>query len=267
MIRAAHAALLAALAACAPVAQRPEGHVGPVLGRVTVAGRTFAASRAGVFEEHGATLRPLPDPGLRVFALAAAAGAPPRLLVAGGTPARSGEVALLDLDGAVCARARVADDVVYAVACAPDGGTAAAGCADGRVLVGAPAHLAGMRTAWRHTGAVQAVAFAPDGGALASGGLDGRILIGAPDVQAAPREVPDHTDGVLCLAWAPDGGLLASGARDGKVRLHERGGRLVRTWPRLGGAVQGVVWQADQIRYSLAARGGEPARAGSLPTR
>jgi hypothetical protein len=253
---AAAAALLAA--ACAG-AGAGRSHVGPVTGRARVAGRTFTCSQAGLFVDDGDGARFLGDPGVRAFALAAGDAG---LLVGGGEPAQSGELALCDLDGRVRQRARVADDLVYAVALAPRAASAAAACADGRVLLVALPALDGARTRWQHGGAAVAVAFAPDGALLASGGTDGVLLLGAADGEQPPQRLVDHTAAVTCVAWSDDGSRLASGARDGKVRLHDRTGRLLRTWQRLGGEVRRVAFRGARLAFAVAVAPGEGEREG-----
>jgi len=250
------AALL--LAACAGA---PREHVGPITGRATVGGRTFTCSQAGLFVAEGETSRWLGDPGIRAFALAGGAAG---LLVGGGAPAQSGELVLCDLDGGVRARIRIADDLVYAVAQAPNATTAAAACADGRVVLVSLPGLTAPRIRWNHAGPAVAVAFSPDGELLASGGHDGVVRLGPAAGEAPPQQLIDHTAAVTCLAWSSDGARLVSGARDGKVRLHDRSGRLVHTWQRLGGSVHEVAFDGRSIRYVAASAQGQPERGGVL---
>ncbi|MEO6594858.1 MAG: hypothetical protein ABIP94_08910 [Planctomycetota bacterium] len=236
----------------------PVAHVGPVTATTTVGEREFSCSQVGVLESTPAGQHFVVNPGWRPFALSgrAAVGVlPALLLVGGGTPAQSGEVALCDLAGSVVTQRRVAEDLVYAVAIAPHEPVAAAACADGRVLLLALPDLSiAERTWWRHGGPAVAVAFSPDGELLASAGHDSTILIGRPADETAPRALLDHTAAVTCLAWAPEG-QLASGSRDGKVRLHDRSGRLLHTWQRLGGVVTRVTFHAGQLEYGVE---GEP---------
>jgi WD40 repeat protein len=162
------------------------------------------------------------------------------------------------------ARAHVADDLVYGAALAPEKALAAAACADGAVHVFALPALTRTATPWRHEGPAVAVAFAPGGALLASAGRDGKILLGDPVADARPLALLDHTAAVTCLAWSTDGERLASGAVDGKVRLHERTGRLLRTWARLGGAVTAVELRADRIVASIEGAPGSVPRAVEL---
>jgi WD40 repeat protein len=187
------------------------------------------------------------------------------LLVGGGSPAVSGELALLDLDGIVLAQRRIADDLVYAVDLAPRAELAAAACADGAVQLLRLPDLASERTVWRHEGPAVAVAFAPDGELLASAGHDGKLFVGAVATGSKPKALLDHTAAVTCLAWSADGALLASGARDGKVRLHERAGRLLHTWQRLGGVITRVAFAAGRLECGIDGAPGVPPRVRSLP--
>jgi hypothetical protein len=234
--------VLACLAACASAPSTFE--VGPVTGRAVVGARTFECARAGLFETTGGTKRWLGDCGLRPFALA---GGAVGLLVGGGSPAVCGEVRLCDLDGHVLAGAQIAADLVYGVAINPIGKLAAAACADGSVQLLTLPQLTEPRVAWRHGAAAVAVAFSPDRELLASAGLDGVVVVGNLAASVEPQRLVDHTAGVLCLAWSADGQCLASGARDGKVRLHARSGRLLRTWPRLGGEVLEVEFAGREV--------------------
>ena len=120
-------AALALLAAPLRQAEETSAHLGPVTGVALVGGQVYSVSQAGIFS--GA--RRLAKPPFRVMSMAASK---PLLLVGGGQPAASGEIAALEPDGHRLAKLRLGDDLVYSVAVAPDGKTAAAAMADGRVL-------------------------------------------------------------------------------------------------------------------------------------
>lgn len=223
----------------------PSPHLGPVTGVVPL-GRSFAScSQAGVaWSAADADVAPTP---LRVFAIAARDAH--TLVLAGGAPGRTGEVAVLTANG-VGARRALGDDVCYAVAVAPDGTQIAVGDADGRVrtlswpdLADLDAHVPPV-----HTAVCRAVAFAPDGTYLASAGLDGVVHVRTTDGTAL--RLTDHTAGIECLAISPGSDRLASGARDGKVRIHTRDGRLRRTFGRLGAEVLAVVWQDEHALFA-----------------
>ena len=120
-------AALTLLAAPLGQAEETPAHLGPVTGIVVVGGLVYSASQAGFFRE----AKHLAKPPFRVMSMAASK---PLLLVGGGQPAASGDVAVYDSDGGSLAKRHLGDDLVYSVAVAPDGKTAAAAMADGRVL-------------------------------------------------------------------------------------------------------------------------------------
>jgi hypothetical protein len=255
--------LLVCLAACAGA---PATHPGPVTATTRVGSRTFACSQAGIFELQSAGMRRVADAGWRAFALAgrtAVASAPALLLVGGGEPARSGRVACVTLAGQVLGEARIADDLIYSIAISPLHDFAVTGCADGGVRRLSLPSLAATSMAWHHDGPVVALAFTSDGDLLASAGYDGKILVGPAEAKAPSITVVDHTAPVTCLAWSQDR-QLASGARDGKVRLHDRTGRLLRVWHRLGGAVTAVAFREGLLEYRVATGPGEADRVARV---
>jgi len=215
-------------------AEEPPVHLGPITGIVTDGDHIYSVSQAGVFRE----TKRLAKPRFRVMSMAGAPkkNAEPILLLGGGQPAASGEIAAIDPANGTLTRRKLGDDLVYSVAVSPDGNTAAAAMADGRVLtLGFPSLATGSVTeANRHQAVVRAVAFSPDGQWLASAGLDGLVLLTPRNPKAKPVVLADHSAGVESLAFAPDSGQLASGSRDGRVRLHAIGGRLLRTFQGVG---------------------------------
>ena len=222
-------AALALLAAPLGQAEETSAHLGPVTGVTLVGGQVYSVSQAGIFS--GA--RRLAKSPFRVTSMAASK---PLLLVGGGQPAASGEIAALEPDGHRLAKLRLGDNLVYSVAVAPDGKTAAAAMADGRVLtIDFPSlALTSVAEANRHQAIVRAVAFSPDGRWLASAGLDGLVLLTPRKLKAKPLVLADHSAGVESLAFAPNSGRLATGSRDGRVRLHSIAGRLLRTFAGVG---------------------------------
>ena len=222
------AALMLLAAPLGPAEEMP-AHLGPVTGVTLVGGQVYSVSQAGIFS--GA--RRLAKSPFRVTSMAASK---PLLLVGGGQPAASGEIAALEPDGHRLAKLRLGDNLVYSVAVAPDGKTAAAAMADGRVLTFAFPGLAAASVAEanRHEAIVRAVAFSPDGRWLASAGLDGLVLLTPRQPGVKPVVLADHSAGIESLAFAPNSGRLATGSRDGRVRLHSIEGRLLRTFAGVG---------------------------------
>jgi len=222
------AALMLLAAPLGPAEEMP-AHLGPVTGVTLANGNVYSVSQAGIFSG----VRRLAKPPFRVMSMAASK---PLLLVGGGQPAASGDVAVYDSDGGALAKRHLGDDLVYSVAVAPDGKTAAAAMADGRVLTFAFPGLAAASVAEanRHEAIVRAVAFSPDGRWLASAGLDGLVLLTPRQPGVKPVVLADHSAGIESLAFAPNSGRLATGSRDGRVRLHSIEGRLLRTFAGVG---------------------------------
>jgi WD domain, G-beta repeat len=163
-------------------------------------------------------------------------------LVAGGRPAEHGCAMVFAADGRQLASIALGTDVAYALAVA--GPQVAVAMANGEVLSLVWPELR-PTVRWRHARPAVAVAFSPDATWLASGGADGVVQVG-PVGAATPAFALEHAAPVTCLAWAADGQRLVAGTRDGKVRLHDRSGRLLRTWNRLGGEVVEVAWVDDR---------------------
>ncbi len=215
-------------------AEETPRHLGPITGIVIGGNHIYSVSQAGIFR----AARRLAKPPFRVMSMASAPkkNAEPILLLGGGQPAASGEIAAIDPAKGTLTRRKLGDDLVYSVAVSPDGKTAAAAMADGRVLTfGFPSLATGSVTeANRHQAVVRAIAFSPDGQWLASAGLDGLVLLTPRNPKAKPVVLADHSAGVESLAFAPNSGQLASGSRNGRVRLHTIGGRLLRTFQGVG---------------------------------
>jgi hypothetical protein len=109
------------------------------------------------------------------------------------------------------------------VAFAPNGGIAATGGFDGRVLMWdvseplAPRRLAELADQGQW---VMALAFSPTGGIMATGGSDTRVLVWDVSKPSNPRrlaEITDHTGSVRAVAFSPDGRAMASGGADKRV--------------------------------------------------
>lgn len=157
---------------------------------------------------------------------------------------------------------------LQAVAVTPDGGTVAAGGADGLVrlwdvaarrLVGTLTGSAGRRPT------VFTVTIAPDGRTLAAGGSDGRVRLWSLADRAHPRLLAAVTGAtgplptVFATAWSPDGRTLAAGGADGVVRLWSPAGPA-----RLLGSLRGPASYVQALAFSP---DGATLAAGSKDTR
>ena len=192
-------AVLTLLAASLGQAAEPPKHLGPITGIAVVGGQIYSVSQAGIFRE----AKRFAKPPFRVMSMVAGG---PLLLLGGGQPAASGDIAVYDSDGDSLAKLRLGDDLVYSVSVSPDGKTAAAAMTDGRVLrFDFPGlNLDSVAEVNRHQAIVRAVAFSPNGQWLASAGLDGLVLLTPRKPKAKPIVLADHSAGVESLAFAPD---------------------------------------------------------------
>ena len=134
---------------------------------------------------------------------------------------------------------------VTALACAPDGKTAASGGRDGRVRFWSVPDGRALAVLDGHTKTVTGLAFSPDGRHLASCSTDGTVRFwdtAAPDRTPA-RTVDPRAGPVSQVAFTPDGVWLAAGCGDGTVRLLPTAGdRPERVFTGHTGAVTSVTF-------------------------
>jgi WD40 repeat protein len=237
--------LIAAFTLSAPArTDAGESHLGPITD-ITVSGADgtiYSCSQGGIFTGIGDRLQLELRPNFRVTGLAISKqnefDTSPGLLIAGGEPGISGIVGWRPPGGQL-RTFTIAKDMIDGIAMSPDSRFAAAACADGQVLVCASGNRFGAEH-WslrhRHTAAVRAVSFSPDGRWLASAGLDGVVIISSlsAELDAEPLHLNDHSSGVECLVFSPDSQSIASGSQDSRVRVHQVGGKLLRTYDALG---------------------------------
>ncbi|HEY1786352.1 MAG TPA: hypothetical protein VGG30_12410 [Pirellulales bacterium] len=110
-------------------------------------------------------------------------------------------------------------DLSLALAYAPDGASAAAGLADGRIRI-VRLSPSGSSDCWQaHGDAAAAVAYAPDGRLLASGGYENDVKLWNPTNGDLMQTLRGHQGWNVALAFSPDGRTLASGGYDRAIIL------------------------------------------------
>lgn len=141
------------------------------------------------------------------------------LAVAGGTPARSGEVWLVAVDKRAPVKRLVATgDSVLALAASPDGSRLAAAGADNHIRLFA---MPEGRLLWDvepHAEWVTTLAFSPDGKHLASGSRDRMARLFDPASGGIEITHTGHEAAVTNILFSRDGTEILSGDASGQVR-------------------------------------------------
>lgn len=228
------AGLLPAACSTAPARVTSQGHQGPVTDLEVRRGVILSVSSAAVMEND--SLVDLPE-GIRVVEACYAPDG--SLLLVGGVPAQRG--VLIRVGGGAMRTLLERDDMLDAIACNV-AGVIAVGGVDGRVHLVQPDGSHRLSPA-AHQGPCRAVEIV--NGTFVTAGRDGTVIVHGE----RPALIEDHTSGVECLCALPIPGVreagIVSGARDGKVRLHDRNGRLIRSWRRLPSVVQCIAAEPD----------------------
>jgi WD40 repeat protein len=243
-----------------------QGHHGPVIGVVPVAGGVVSAGADGKLLfwslPDGKLLRTVEAGGV----IRALAAAPDGALLA--TAGDDGKVHLWDSAGKAGAVLTGGGDWLLAVAFSPDGKQVAAGGYDGKwhlwetagkKLLDIPAHgPPPPNMPSPPANVVHAVAFSPDGKLLAAGGADGQVLLFQVADGKLVRALPGHTGAVTALAFHPGGAVLASASKDRTVRLWGvADGQALKTLEGHTSWVQGLAFFARGTRLvSVGADGG-----------
>jgi WD40 repeat protein/serine/threonine protein kinase len=136
---------------------------------------------------------------------------------------------------------------IRTIAVSQDGRYAAAGSANGDILVWAMQTPAALPVILRgHEGAVNSIDFSPDGKTLASGGADTTIRLWDVAGQAQLGEpLRGHEDAVWDVVFSPDGDLVISGSEDSTLRMWE-----VATRESRGGARRGHTDPVYAVAFS-----------------
>ncbi|MEZ6114866.1 MAG: hypothetical protein R3C99_28205 [Pirellulaceae bacterium] len=184
-----------------------------------------------------------------------------QLAIAGGDPAETGKLQVLDWPAADDKTPRTISsahkDVIYRVAWREDGNALATASGDAKVLIvhhadglqergfqevmGEPLEFAG------HASDVFGVAFLA-GGKLVTGGNDGSLRLWDTDTRQAIRTLTNHTDAIRAVSVRPGDAKLpvvATAGADRTVRFWQPTiGRLMR-FARLPSSPLDLVWTMD----------------------
>lgn len=185
------------------------------------------------------------------------------LLVAGGSPAKSGVVELLSWpEGKLIRRVAEHRDLIYRVAWSPDGLTWASVSADATSRVSSTESGKLLARFEGHSRAVLALSFLPDGKTIVSAGVDQTLQLWEAASGKPIRTLDNHTATVNDVATRPVTSnnappILASIGEDRTVRLWQPSiGRLMR-FTRLESVPRVVAWSSNGNRLYVGCNDGK----------
>jgi WD40 repeat protein len=110
-------------------------------------------------------------------------------------------------------------DIVFGVACSPDGRQIASTSGDNTVKLWEAATGQEVVTLRGHSAAVESVTFSPDGRRLVSASDDQTVKLSDVNSGHEVLSLRGHTDQVYDVAFSPDGYQLASASVDRTVKV------------------------------------------------
>lgn len=155
-----------------------------------------------------------------------------QLLVAGGVPSRSGEVAIFQVaDGArILHLPQAHDDVVHAARFSPDGRRIASAGADKFLKTFEIATMKPLRRFEGHTNYVLGVAWKGDGLEIASAGADAAVKVWDADSADQKQSIVGFTRPVTAVEYRGATDEIVTSSGDRQLRVHNAAnGGLVRT--------------------------------------
>lgn len=145
-----------------------------------------------------------------------------RLLVAGGTPSRSGELLVFNVADGVrqLFLPQAHDDVIYAARFSPDGKRIASGSADKYIRTFDVASSHPLRRLEGHTNYVLDLAWKGDGSTLVSAAADNTIKVWDPETGDQSRTIPNFGRHVTAVRYIGETDNIVSSCGDKLVRMH-----------------------------------------------
>lgn len=143
------------------------------------------------------------------------------LLVAGGTPSRSGELLVFHLDDGqrTLFLPQAHDDVIYAAKFSPDGKRIASASADKYIRTFDVISSQPLRRLEGHTNYVLDLAWKNDGSLLASASADNTIKVWNPDTGDQSRTIQNFEKQVTAIRFVGEGSDVVSSCGDRRVRM------------------------------------------------
>ncbi len=145
-----------------------------------------------------------------------------RLLVAGGTPSRSGELLVFNVsDGArQLFLPQAHDDVIYSAQFSPDGKHIASASADKYIRTFDVETSQPLRRLEGHTNYVLGLAWKGDGSTLVSAAADNTIKVWDPETGDQSRTIPNFGKHVTAVRYIGETDNIVSSCGDRMVRMH-----------------------------------------------
>jgi WD40 repeat protein len=142
------------------------------------------------------------------------------LVVAGGTPGRTGELVLVDSTSGVVKQVLLTlDDALLTAAISPDGRLLAAAGSDNTIhLFELPSGRKRPTTA-QHADWIMALAFSPDGRHIATASRDRTSRVFETATLELDATYAGHDSAVMAVAFSADGKTVGSAGRDKKIAL------------------------------------------------
>lgn len=148
-------------------------------------------------------------------------GTAQHLLVAGGTPSRSGELLVFNLDDGqrTLFLPQAHDDVIYSAKFSPDGKRIASASADKYIRTFDLNSSEPLRRLEGHTNYVLDLAWKGDGSLLASASADNTIKIWNPETGDQSRTIQNFEKQVTAICFVGEGSDVVSSCGDRRVRM------------------------------------------------